>query len=285
MIPEGRLCVLFGQPGSGKSFYALDIALRVAQEHPVIYIAAEGFSGFAKRKNAWYKHHKKSSGQLYFSADPVLLMDSANVDSFIATANQIKPVLIVIDTLAWCMTGGDENSAKDMQIVIAACRKIQQLTGATILLVHHTTKRGNSERGSSVTRGSADVMIELTSEEGVITVSCSKTKDTEPFKTRQYRLMKVETVQGQSCVVMDADKIIQTNELTLSQKEILEQMGLEIFDEVGMRSQQIIAAAELAPSTTYRVLTQLKKQGFIRQHKKGDPFYITDKGRTAIRDD
>jgi predicted transcriptional regulator len=283
-LPEGKLCVLFGSPGVGKSFVALDMGLQVAQEYPVVYVAAEGFAGYAKRKNAWYTHHKKASGNMFFSADPLILMNSQNVDAFITTVNQVKPKLIILDTLAWCMTGGDENSARDMQIVMAACRRIQQETGATILLVHHTVKRGGSERGSSALRGSADMMFELTQEEGVLTLSCSKSKDTEPFKKQYFRLMKVETNQGASCVVMPSDKVIVTpGELTTGQQEILEQLSLKIFTDVGMRSNQIIAAVTLAPSSVYKLLSQLVQKGLVRQAKKGDPFYITEKGKQALK--
>jgi predicted transcriptional regulator len=284
LLPENIICVLFGSANIGKSFVALDIGLTVAQEYPVVYVAAEGFPGYAKRKNAWYKHHKKTTGSMYFCADSLTLMNSANVESFIASVNQVQPKLIILDTLAWCMTGGDENSARDMQIVMTACRKIQQETGATILLVHHTVKRGSGERGSSALRGGADMMFELSQEDGTLALSCSKSKDTEPFPTRHYRLMKVETGQGSSCVIMPAEKIVQApDELTPGQQEILEQLSLEIFASAGMRSSQIIGAVDLAQSSVYKVLTQLLQRGLIRQAKKGDPFYITDKGKQLVK--
>src|SRR5258708_26213128 len=44
-IQARTLVTLFGRSGSGKSFLALDLAFRVPQTCPVIYVAAEGLHG------------------------------------------------------------------------------------------------------------------------------------------------------------------------------------------------------------------------------------------------
>ena len=266
ILPEGKLCVLFGQPGVGKTFVALDMALEVAQDHPVVYAASEGFTGLSKRQKAWYKHQQKDRGTIFFGSEPLLLMNSNSVQVFIDSVSQVSPKLIIVDTLAWALSGGDENSAKDMQIAITACRRIQQETGAAILLVHHTVKRGNGERGSSALRGAADVMIELTAEEDTIVMSCSKAKDTAPFENRYYKLMQVAIEDDTSCVIMPADKVVQgPNDLSKGQRAVLEQLSLEIFTKSGAKSTQIIAGVELGASTVFRLLSQLKRRGFVRQ--------------------
>src|SRR5207244_8818067 len=132
-MPEQALVVLFGQSGAGKSFVALDYSLRIAQDYPVLYIAAEGFAGYADRKIAWCKFHKRGAGHLYFPEDNTVvpLLDPHVVQTFIESVLPLGPKLIVFDTLAWCMTGGDENSTSDMQRFITHCRQIQAATGAT----------------------------------------------------------------------------------------------------------------------------------------------------------
>jgi len=284
LIPKDSLTVLFGASGAGKSFIAIDMALTIAQEQPVFYVAAESFRGYATRQKAWATHHQKDYGQLYYLGSPVMLMDNENVDQFIDTTNTIKPALIVLDTLAWCMTGGDENSSKDMQIVIANCRRIQEETGATILLVHHTTKRGGAERGSSALRGGADMMIELVNRDGTLELSCSKSKDSEPFKKKAYKLMKVKTDRGESCVVMHADMIVDTSdELSERQVAILEILDLSVFGDIGASAIDISNATEIPRSTIHRYLSKLKDLALIRQHKSGDPYYITDKGKATLK--
>jgi RecA-family ATPase len=67
-IPAGGLAVLYGAPGGGKSFVALDLALSIAAGVPwlkvepvmqgaVVYIAAEGSAGLAMRLAAWKAAH------------------------------------------------------------------------------------------------------------------------------------------------------------------------------------------------------------------------------------
>src|SRR5205085_2929152 len=113
-IPKRSLTLLFGLSGAGKSFVALDYALRVAQSAPVIYIAAEGVSGYAARVKAWCSHHKLPTGHLYFLPGTAEIMNSKGVHDLLSEIAEVRPVMVVVDTLARCMVGGDENSAKDM---------------------------------------------------------------------------------------------------------------------------------------------------------------------------
>jgi AAA domain len=68
IIPLSGLIVIYGESGSGKTFLACDMGLAVARGRPwggknvqaglVIYIAAEGVSGFRKRVAAYRERHK-----------------------------------------------------------------------------------------------------------------------------------------------------------------------------------------------------------------------------------
>jgi hypothetical protein len=289
-IPEQALVVLFGQSGAGKSFIALDYSLRIAQQHPVLYIAAEGYAGYANRKIAWCKHHGLGAGKLYFPHDNTVigLLDPKVVQAFIASVTPLRPKLIVFDTLAWCMTGGDENSTGDMQRLITHCRQIQTVTGATVLLVHHTGKTGVSERGSSALRGGADMMIEVSNDDDLITLSCSKSKETEGFDDRHLARLTIDTRPGEtSCVWLPTDKVAhsKTNRLTRQQREVLETLNSPLFAEVGARFSQLAdALPDISRSGLYKILNRLMdtRVGYITQGKKGEPFTITEAGRTAL---
>jgi hypothetical protein len=289
-IPEQALVVLFGQSGAGKSFVALDYSLRIAQEHPVLYIAAEGYAGYANRKIAWCTHHGLGSGQLYFPEDNtvIALLDPQVVQDFIASVTPLHPRLIVFDTLAWCMTGGDENSTGDMQRLITHCRHIQTATGATILLVHHTGKSGASERGSSALRGGADLMIEVTNDDDLITLSCSKSKETEGFDDRHLARVTIETRPGEtSCVWIPTTRVIHTKagRLTRPQREVLETLNSPLFVEVGARFSQLAdALPNISRSGLYKILNRLmdSRVGYITQGRRGEPFTITEAGQSAL---
>ena len=58
-------------------------------------------------------------------------------------ARREEPKLIIFDTLARCMVGGDENSPLDMGRAVAAADRVRVETGAAVLLVHHPTKANN----------------------------------------------------------------------------------------------------------------------------------------------
>ena len=64
-----------------------------------------------------------------------------------------RPRLLVDDTMARSMVGGDENSAKDVGEFIAA---IDSTPADLRLVVHHSGYEGTHERGSSALQGAAD---------------------------------------------------------------------------------------------------------------------------------
>lgn len=64
ILPDSGLASIYGAPGSGKSFVAIDLASRISlghgpwfsrevEERPVVYIALEGGRGIEKRLKAW----------------------------------------------------------------------------------------------------------------------------------------------------------------------------------------------------------------------------------------
>jgi hypothetical protein len=275
-IPAGGFTVLFGPSGTGKSFHALEYALRIAQEHNVVYIAAEGVNGYAARKNAWCQHHAKPAGGLHFWQEALPLLDSNAVHGFITEITPLNPQLIVVDTLARCLLGGDENSAKDMGLFIEACANVQRTTGAAVLVVHHTGKNGASERGSSALRGASDSMIELTNDDGLITVSSSKSKDSQPFTPYYRRLIEV----GDSCVLVHADRVLQLpgGRLTEKQRKVLETLNMPTFVDIGAKTTVLCNATGIPEPTMYRMLSTLMTLGYITRGAKGDPYMISSTG-------
>ena len=109
-------------------------------------------------------------------------MDKAVVAQVIKLAAEVHPVLVVFDTHARCMVGGDESSAKDTGLVIAQLNRIQVETRAATLSVHHTDKKGTTERGSGALRGAVDTMIEMARpKSGPLILTCDKQRNFEEF--------------------------------------------------------------------------------------------------------
>lgn len=275
----GGLNVVFGPSGCYKSFYTLDAALRIAQSQPVIYVVGEGLGGIHRRVQAWCEHNQSPAGQSYFVSREINLLDKSDVGKFGAIADPVKPSMIVFDTLARCMVGGDENSARDMGLAVASVSLLQQGLKAAVTWVHHTNKAERGERGSGALRGASDAMIEIfPNGDGSIRVSCSKSKDDEPWIDEQYSFLPV----------LKSGVLVPTvgyATLKYSDQEIriLDFLALETFKTAGARSSQIMNALNIPDRTVYRLLSHLKTDCQINQAKSGDPYHLTDEGRETLR--
>jgi hypothetical protein len=283
MLPRQSTAVLYGAPGAGKSFLGLDLAARVSANHgPVLYLAPEGFNSYSSRVVAWENANKQAVGSVLFCSDAPDLCVEQDVRRFIGVALPWCPALIVIDTLARCIVGADENNAQDMGKVVRACDEMRQALKATILLVHHTGKTGTSERGSNALRAGVDSMIELVNEDGIIRISSSRLKDGKPFGS--YKLQMVE--HGDSIALIPFDKTSAASEtndpLRERHRTILEMLTLEIFVEAGAKTRRIEEHTGITGGSLDRALSLLKKQAYISQSKKGEPYFITETGRKVI---
>lgn len=288
-LPQLGLSLLFGPTGGGKTFLALDYALRIAQQKPVVYVAAEGAAGYAARLLAWTHHHKQSAGQLFFVCEAVNLLNGGEVAAFIAAISPKAPALVIFDTLARCMIGGEENGSRDMGLAVAACDKIKNAIGGAALLVHHPTKAGTTERGSGALKAACDQVIRLDNIDGLLTVTCEKSKDATPFEARSLRLLPVETGRQTedgkpetSCVVIQADKVIMRGTITKTGRTILEALALETFKDTGGRASVLIEMSKLSSTSFYRAASALLRDGYVRQHEKGDPYYLTAEGEKQL---
>ena len=102
--------------------------------------------------------------------------------------------MIVIDTLARAMGGGDENSGQDMGRLIRHADLLRQMTGAHVHLVHHSGKdAGRGARGHSSLLGALDTEIHVEEhEDGTRVATITKQKDGEEGIKAAYRLVPVE---------------------------------------------------------------------------------------------
>jgi hypothetical protein len=190
LVPDEGLAVMFGASGSGKSFVALDWCLCVASGHPwfghaierpgfTVYVAAEGRCGVKPRVEAWWRAHGRPDlTRARFLLDAVNLRNPAEMRTLrdeLATLPE-RPRLLMIDTLARSMPGGDESAARDMGEAIAALDSLQ-VDVRTI--VHHVGHNGSHERGSSALQGAADlrVKIEREARSRQRTLTCEKCKE------------------------------------------------------------------------------------------------------------
>lgn len=270
--------VVFGASGAFKSFYTLNAALTIAQHSPVVYIAAEGAGGLYRRIEAWCKHNDLPPGNIAFICEEVNLLSADNVKSLIDLLKPVKPVLVIFDTLARCIPGGDENSAKDMGLAIRNSAAIQRYVNTAVAWIHHANRADRGERGSGAIRGAADSMIELSANgDNVIRASCSKAKDEEPWPTDELRFHPVNS----SGVLVPANSF-DNGKLSEQELQVLEFLALEVFETSGAKAIQVINGVNIPERKVYHVLSHLKRELHIQHDSKGDPYRLTESGRRLV---
>ncbi len=216
----GALVGVYGPSGHGKSFLALDWALSIAagkkwqgrsvQQGMVVYVAAEGGQSISKRVKAWTEARGLDDiPAAFFLLEGIQVRDRGDLEPLVRRIRERggNPVLIVIDTLARCFVGGDENSAKEMGEFVAGLGWLCEQTGATVMVLHHTGKQAHEmERGSSALRAAADAMILVSKDDSAITVTNNKQKDAEEFEEMSLHLQQVVFDDGEtSCVLQGVD--------------------------------------------------------------------------------
>lgn len=211
ILPAQSLCSIYGPSGSYKSFLAVSWACHIASGKEwagrkvtpgaVLYVVGEGGVGVPRRVRAWEQLHGSKADNLYLVNRPVFPVRSAEINEVLLAAQQVEaecglPVrLVVIDTLARCFGGNDENDARDMGAFIEGCDNIKQKTGATVLVVHHSGKdEAKGARGSSSFRAALDAEFNVKREgEGTaLILSCTKMKDAEELEKKAYDLRQAE---------------------------------------------------------------------------------------------
>lgn len=175
-----------GAPGSGKSFVVMDLAGCVGtgtewQGHEVaqgnvVVLVAEGVRGIAKRRRAWEKAYGKTMTGVKFLPLPVQATEP-EWDAFVQVMEEIKPVMVVLDTQARVTVGVDENSATEMGVFVHAVERLRLATGACVLLVHHTSADSDRARGSTAVNGAVQTELVVRRTRNEVTIVNTKQKD------------------------------------------------------------------------------------------------------------
>ena len=202
-LPADSLSVMFGSPGCGKSFLAIDLACHVAtgrdwREQPVkpgrvVYVAGEGKNGLSKRFRAWFDHHGETPRNISLLLTPIALTDPASVAALVADIRHLPeaPALVIVDTLNRNFGPGDENATADMTKAVAGLDAIRTATGAAILGVHHSghleKQRG---RGSSVLLGAVDAEYAVALLGNTVQIRSTKMKDSDPPPPLAWKMGK-----------------------------------------------------------------------------------------------
>jgi hypothetical protein len=204
VIPKRGLIVVYGAPGSSKSFFVLDLVAHVARGLPwrghrvkqsrIAYVAAEGVAGFGNRLAAYSKFHAIPLAEVPVFVRGGALMLNESAIGIMESVNALGDVgIVVIDTLAAVTPGANENTSEDMGEAIKSANLITEGTGASVILIHHANKQGEM-RGWSGLLAAADNTIRVEHEEatGLRAAHVEKQKEGRSDGKYGYRLRVVE---------------------------------------------------------------------------------------------
>jgi hypothetical protein len=209
LIPQQGVAVIYGSPGSFKSFVAMDLALHVAlgwewagratTQGDVVYVAAENVKGIRKRKAGFEQAHDANlPGRVPFyliEVAPNLGTERHDLDALIASVEVVgvRPRLIVIDTLAQTLFGGEENGA-GMVIFVANATALANHFNACVIAVHHVPLADDERlRGHGSLHGGADaeLLTERPKGEPTVAITLKKLKDEEDRINLTARLSRI----------------------------------------------------------------------------------------------
>jgi hypothetical protein len=287
LLSKDSLASLYGPSGIGKSFLGLDLALSVAtgtplfgipvEAGPVLYVVAEGASGMGRRVDAWCGLHgvydPEQHHPLWWVRGAINVGQDAWAAALGEVAAEVGAVLVVIDTLARCTVGIEENSAKEMGLVVANLDCIRRATGACVLVIHHTGVADQSRaRGSSALRGALDTELELTRNGNGLKLRNPKQKDGPELAPIHLALQPVPSAWGvegneddASCVLVPAEVAAPADTGAVSpetRQKVLAALR-EIYSGEGIGNNTWIEAAGLSRATWFRAKKDLVDDGSV----------------------
>ena len=289
LLPVQSYAILYGAPGTFKTFLALDIALSVAagmgmgeaanwpdieEAGPVLYCAGEGRSSITKRVRAWENTNFYGNRVEDFNlVDPVPLV-SEDIGVFIEGAKQLSPngyKLVVIDTVGRAMQGMNENSQEHASGFTQKVEHLQKELGAAVLALHHTGKGDtNSARGSSVFGADADVMLKLERQNKsyVVSLAMTKQKDAPEWEDKEYiQLNEVPVgLEDVSLVAVKGEKPQQTPDGKDDQPT---ERKLDIVEAIILRHLSVNKGRAFSMSKLSGIIFSLDLEGFPKAQQIG----------------
>jgi hypothetical protein len=300
--PRVGVCFVAGPSMSGKSFWILDQASRIVKSEPVlgrrsvpagtVYIAAEGANGVRARLEGLRDRVGGWNGQLRFISDAPNLSDPGDVELLSTRLDQISQRaterdqrigLVIVDTLSASMPGADENSGKDMSLVLQSLQDLARRLEVCLVVVAHLGKDADRGiRGWSGLLANADgaIIIQAPNDEQTRIGQVQKVKDGEAGDKFAFALEEVflgvdaDGDPVSTCVIVE--RVVPTGKKPngTSQAGAQGEMIKQAFDR--MQGNKLIVTANAAPRGTYGVLLSVLRAkvfeiGFHAETKPEEP--------------
>ena len=142
-VVPGSVVLIGGDPGIGKSTLLLQVALEMARQSPVLYTSGEESERQIKMR-ALRLLRDEASDNLPIPED-LYLVTETDLEAILAQVSEVKPRLLVIDSIQTTTQPGLESSAGSVSQVRECASRLRELaksSGIAVFLIGHVTKEG-----------------------------------------------------------------------------------------------------------------------------------------------
>jgi RecA-family ATPase len=318
-IPAGDVTILSGDGGGGKTTVALQLAVAVerglgdwlgtvCEMGPVIFFSGEEPEAEMRRRLHRVAHQRSLEPadleNLHFHfADPDACLlgisrregpiaPTALFASLAAAALDIRPALIVVDSIA-ATFGGNQNDRVHARTFVAMFRRLAQQASCAVLLLDHPslsgitsgTGRGGSMDWQNATR--ARLHLETVTDDDGGTDRVLEVKKTNYGPAGE----KVKLRWEEGCFVLEASasaphlaaSVLGADQTYLDCLDAATAQGRNVFPMPGRgHAPKVFAEMEQAKGTSWRALAKAQERLFAANKIANVPFGKPSKGQKRI---
>jgi DNA repair protein RadA/Sms len=139
-IVPGSIVLIGGDPGIGKSTLMLQMAMEMASQQRVLYV-----SGEESERQIKMRASRLLSGHPKGLPSGLLLVTETNLEVILNHVNEVKPGLLIVDSIQTVYLSELDSSAGSVSQVRECASQLRELaksSGITVFLIGHVTKEG-----------------------------------------------------------------------------------------------------------------------------------------------
>ena len=143
-IVPGSIVLVGGDPGIGKSTLMLQMAMEMANAKRVLYVSGEESERQIKMRATRLSADENGQRQASLPAN-LLLVTETNLEIILNHVNEVKPDLLIVDSIQTVYLSSLDSSAGSVSQVRECSSQLRELaktSGISVFVIGHVTKEG-----------------------------------------------------------------------------------------------------------------------------------------------